>query len=111
MHRMNYPSRHFPLVCFGSSQETTEPYRTATPVVVRLIRTKFALVMGIWGSAVTEDRAMERAINGELIGYVPTRDYQDIEGLHGVTPLEVKTPSGARHGGSTRAEAQLLGSG
>lgn len=62
LHRMQYPSRKFPLAERGFSQEIDFPYRSGECVVVRLPLTRQALVLGTWGEPHDETDALTAAI-------------------------------------------------
>lgn len=62
-HPMEYPSRSFPLVELGDTQETTYPFRHARSLVVRLPGSRKAWVLGCWGKAQDEEDALMRAIS------------------------------------------------
>ena len=79
-HKFAYPDRVFPVVDRGLSQETTWPFRSSRPWVVRIPFSRYGFVLGWWGQEVPEDVAMERAVSGALIGYEPTREYGDRDG-------------------------------
>ena len=63
LHRMEYPSRHFPLAELGDTQETTYPFRHARSLVVRAPFTAKAVVLGWWGDSQDEEQALLRAIS------------------------------------------------
>lgn len=67
-HRLDYPSRLFPLVDVGSTQETSYPYRSARSLVLRAPLTRCAVVVGLWGAPRDEEDALRDAIGGRDLG-------------------------------------------
>lgn len=67
-HRMDYPSRKFPLAEPGFTQEIDYPYRTGKSLVMRLPFSTHAVCVGVWVGQEAEDEALTRAIGARWIG-------------------------------------------
>lgn len=69
---MDYPTRKFPVVDKGHTQEIEWPYRTGASLVVRIPFTKQAVVLGRWTGSKDEEQALSEAIGvrelGEYVG-------------------------------------------
>lgn len=74
-HTMEYPTRAFPIIDRGSTQEIEWPYRTGRSVVIRVPFTRQAMVVGKWTGEKDEELALSEAIGvRELGAYVPNQD-------------------------------------
>jgi hypothetical protein len=62
IHRMEYPTRKFPVFEIGDTQETSHPFRRARSLVVRLPLTRHSVVIGRWGQEQEEESALIRAL-------------------------------------------------
>ena len=62
VHTMKYPTRQFPILDRGETQEIEDPYRNGRSVVVRVPLTRSAVVVGRWQTRFSEDTALRRAI-------------------------------------------------
>lgn len=62
VHAMQYPTRNFPLVDRGETQEIENPYRNGRSLVFRLPLSRAALVVGRWQTRLSEETALRRAI-------------------------------------------------
>lgn len=62
VHTMAYPTKKFPILDRGETQEIEEPYRLGRSWVVRVPLTRWAFVAGRWVSEQPEDSALTRAI-------------------------------------------------
>lgn len=71
------------LIVKGWTQEISEPYRTATPWILRLPFNN-ALVFGTWSGQLDEEEALNRAIQGRVL---KDEDFEE-----GWTPPAYKTP-------------------
>lgn len=67
-HAMQYPTRKFPLVDRGITQEIEHPFRVAASWVVRVPFTRRAFVLGRWGPTQSESVALSRAIKAREMG-------------------------------------------
>lgn len=61
-HTMKYPTRDFPLIDRGETQEIEEPYRYGNSWVLRVPLSRAAFVAGKWSSQENEESALRRAI-------------------------------------------------
>lgn len=61
-HTMQYPTRRFPLIDLGNTQEIEDPYRFGRSVVVRLPLSRRAFVLGKWSGTRNERSALSGAI-------------------------------------------------
>lgn len=68
-HRMEYPSRDFPIMERGDTQEIDWPFRTGKAIVARLPFTRRAVVLGVWVGQQFEDEALTDAIKARSIDY------------------------------------------
>lgn len=75
---LSYPSRRFPLVERGHTQEIEYPYRRGASLVLRLPGTPHAVVLGVWREAHDEEEALYRALSGRALH---TEDGVDDESL------------------------------
>lgn len=67
-HRMDYPTKKFPLIDRGHTQEIEWPYRSGSSFVLRAPLTKRALVIGRWTGEVDEEQALIEAIGVRELG-------------------------------------------
>jgi hypothetical protein len=73
----NFPFKWgYKVVVRGWTQEIEEPFRTATPFIVRLPRYK-ALVFGVWEGLKTEEEALSSALGRREVTY---DDFQEEAG-------------------------------
>lgn len=71
-HQMTYPTRKFPLVDVGHTQEIEWPYRSGRALVFRIPLSTQAFVVGLWGESRDEERALAEAIGAREVGpHVP----------------------------------------
>lgn len=61
-HVMKYPTRKFPIVDRGETQEIEEPFRVGNALVVRIPLTRTAVVIGHWVGSRPEEEALATAI-------------------------------------------------
>ena len=64
---MSYPSRKFPVVDKGNTQEIEYPFRVGQSVVLRVPFTKQAVVLGRWVSSKPETDALTSAIGARQL--------------------------------------------
>lgn len=62
VHAMKYPTKRFPLIDRGETQEIEQPYRNGTAVVFRVPLSRTAVVFGRWQTRFSEETALRRAI-------------------------------------------------
>lgn len=65
---MQYPSRRFPLVDRGFTQEIEYPYRKGDSLVLRAPLSRWALVVGKWTGSLDEQEALETALSARWVG-------------------------------------------
>lgn len=68
-HLMDYPSRDFPLIERGNTQEIDPPYRVGVSLVARIPGTRKAIVLGKWVNKKDEDTALSDAIGARRMDY------------------------------------------
>ena len=62
IHAMKYPTRNFPVIDKGETQEIEQPYRNGRSLVFRVPLGRSAIVVGRWQTRLSEDTALRRAI-------------------------------------------------
>jgi hypothetical protein len=62
VHGMRYPTKDFPIIDRGQTQEIEDPYRRGDSVVVRVPLSRSAIVFGRWDVEIDEDDALRYAI-------------------------------------------------
>lgn len=62
VHTMAYPTKKFPILDRGETQEIEEPFRLGRSWVIRLPFSRSAVVFGHWVSEQDETEALRRAI-------------------------------------------------
>ena len=62
VHTMEYPTKKFPIIDKGETQEIEDPYRNGRSLVFRIPLSRTALVFGRWQTRFSEDTALRRAI-------------------------------------------------
>ena len=63
MHVLHYPSKDFPLVDRGTTQEIDYPFRKASSLLFRVPFRTNAVVVGKWGAPVEDpDAALDHAL-------------------------------------------------
>lgn len=62
VHAMNYPTRKFPIIDRGDTQEIEAPYRNGRSLVFRIPLSRTAVVFGRWQTRLHEETALRRAI-------------------------------------------------
>ncbi len=62
VHRMDYPSRDFPVIDRGHTTEIEYPYRSGKSLVIRIPFSTRAVVIGRWGDQQDEETALQTAI-------------------------------------------------
>lgn len=65
---MDYPSRKFPLIDKGYTQEIEWPYRKGDSLVLRMPFGRRALVVGKWVKTMDEQDALESAVGARWVG-------------------------------------------
>lgn len=70
VHVMKYPSKNFPLLDLGETQEIETPYRYGKSIVLRVPLSTGAVVVGRWLSEEPEDSALRRAIRARDLDVV-----------------------------------------
>lgn len=65
---MRYPTRKFPIVDRGHTQEIEWPFRTGDSWVVRVPATTAAMVVGKWVGSLDEQEALESALSARWVG-------------------------------------------
>lgn len=68
VHQMDYPSRKFPIIDKGNTQEIEWPYRVGNALVFRVPFTTKAFVLGHWVSRKDEEDALTSAIGAREVG-------------------------------------------
>lgn len=69
-HLMEYPTKKFPVIDVGDTQEIDWPFRTGKAIVTRIPFTRRAVVIGRWIGSSTEHAALTSAIKARSIDYV-----------------------------------------
>lgn len=69
-HRMEYPTKNFPVFDRGDTQEIDWPFRTGKAIVTRIPFTRRAIVVGRWIGKRSEEDALTSAIHARSIDYV-----------------------------------------
>lgn len=67
VHTMEYPTKKFPIVDKGETQEIEQPYRNGRSLVLRIPLSRIAVVVGRWQTRLSEDTALRRAIQARDI--------------------------------------------
>ena len=62
VHTMEYPTKKFPIIDKGETQEIEDPYRNGRSLVFRIPLSRTAVVVGRWQTRFSEDMALRRAI-------------------------------------------------
>lgn len=70
VHTMRYPTRDFPLIDKGETQEIEDPYRYGNSLVFRVPLSRAAIVVGKWTAQEPEDSALRRAIKARDLDVV-----------------------------------------
>lgn len=65
---MQYPSRKFPIVDRGFTQEIEWPFRKGSSWVIRVPLSRLALVLGKWTGSLDEQEALESALSARWVG-------------------------------------------
>lgn len=68
-HAQTYPSRRFPLMERGTTQEIEFPFRRGSALVVRLPGSRRALVAGVWRDFLGERAALMSALGAREVDW------------------------------------------
>lgn len=72
VHAMKYPTKKFPFIDKGNTQEIEWPYRTGDSLVMRFPWSRSSVVLGKWNGKKNETDALTQAIGVRELGvYVP----------------------------------------
>jgi len=66
-HHMTYPTRAFPFMEIGTTQEIEWPYREGASYVFRIPLTRHAWVIGKWTGLVDENVALTHALGARWV--------------------------------------------
>lgn len=78
-HQMEYPTKKFPLLDKGTTQEIEEPFRRGISIVLRAPFSRRALVIGKWTGTQNEEMALSSAIGMREIDVAQEGDYRQHE--------------------------------
>jgi hypothetical protein len=67
LHTMAYPTKKFPLIDRGHTQEIDYPFRVGSGLVLRLPFTRTAVVVGRWKDNLPEEEALTNAIGARKL--------------------------------------------
>ena len=62
VHTMRYPTKKFPIIDKGETQEIEDPFRNGRSLVFRIPLSTSAVVIGRWQTRFSEETALRRAI-------------------------------------------------